>query len=32
MQNAERRMQNDLIPLTLHSQGKNDSAECSSLL
>ena len=27
MQNAECRMQNDLIPLTLHSQGKNDSAE-----
>ena len=22
MQNAERRMQNDLIPLSLHSQGK----------
>ena len=27
MQNAERRMQNDLIPLTLHSQGNELNAE-----
>ena len=27
MQNAERRMQNDFIPLTLHSQGNELNAE-----
>ena len=37
MQNAERRTQNDLITLMLHSQGKNDkcgarSAECGTTL
>ena len=32
MQNAERRMQNDFIPLTLHSQGNELNAECGTTL